>query len=58
MTKDLVRNKDLKNRIRFSTSMDIELSKKLEELSKQTRIPKSKLVDEAIEMLVNKYNKE
>lgn len=55
MTKDLVRNKDLKNRIRFSTSMDIELSKKLEELSKQTRIPKSKLVDEAIEMLVNKY---
>ncbi len=58
MTKDLVRNKDLKNRVRFSTSMDIELSKKLEELSKQTRIPKSKLVDEAIEMLVNKYNKE
>ena len=58
MTKDLVRNKDLKNRIRFSTSMDIELSKKLEELSKQTRIPTSKLVDEAIEMLVNKYNKE
>ena len=55
MTKDLVRNKDLKNRIRFSTSMDIELSKKLEELSKQTKIPKSKLVDEAIEMLVNKY---
>lgn len=58
MTKDLARNKDLKNRIRFSTSMDIELSKKLEELSKETRIPKSKLVDEAIEMLVNKYNKE
>ena len=58
MTKELVRNKDLKNRVRFSTSMDIELSKKLEELSKQTRIPKSKLVDEAIEMLVNKYNKE
>lgn len=55
MTKELVRNKDLKNRVRFSTSMDIELSKKLEELSKQTRIPKSKLVDEAIEMLVNKY---
>ena len=58
MTKDLVRNKDLKNRVRFSTSMDIELSKKLEELSKQTRIPKSKLGDESIEMLVNKYNKE
>ena len=55
MTKELVRNKDLKNRVRFSTSMDIELSKKLEELSKQTRIPKSKLVDETIEMLVNKY---
>lgn len=58
MTKDLVRNKDLKNRVRFSTSMEIELAKKLEELSKETRIPKSKLVDEAIEMLVNKYSKE
>lgn len=52
---DLVRNKDLKNRIRFSTSLDKELSAKLEELSKNTRIPKSKLLDEAIELLIEKH---
>lgn len=56
MTKDLIRNNDLKNRVRFSTSIDIELSKKLEYLSNATRIPKSKLVDEAIELLLNKHN--
>nr|WP_302660413.1 ribbon-helix-helix domain-containing protein [uncultured Clostridium sp.] len=55
---DSVRNKDLKNRIRFSTSLDKELSQKLENLSKSTRIPKSKLLDEAIELLLLKHNKE
>lgn len=53
-----VRNKDLKNRIRFSTSLNKELSQKLEDLSKSTRIPKSKLLDEAIELLLHKHNKE
>lgn len=55
---DSIRNKDLKNRIRFSTSLDKELSQKLEALSKSTRIPKSKLLDEAIELLLFKHNKE
>lgn len=52
---ELARNKDLKNRIRFSTSLDKELSIKLEELSKSTRIPKSKLLDEAIELLLKNH---
>ena len=47
---ELVRNKDLKNRVRFSTSLDKDLAKRLDDLSITTRIPKSKLVDEAIEM--------
>ena len=55
---DSVRNKDLKNRIRFSTSLDKGLSQKLEDLSKSTRIPKSKLLDEAIELLLLKQDRE
>lgn len=52
---DLVRNRDLKTRVRFSTSIDIDLNNKLEELSKTTRIPKSKLLDEAIELLLSHH---
>ncbi|WP_349821735.1 ribbon-helix-helix domain-containing protein, partial [Clostridium saudiense] len=52
---ELVRNKDLKNRVRFSTSLDKDLAKRLDDLSITTRIPKSKLVDEAIEMLLDKH---
>ncbi|MFR5265360.1 ribbon-helix-helix domain-containing protein [Clostridium sp.] len=51
----LTRNKDLKTRIRFSTSLNKELSLQLETLSKETRIPKSKLLDEAIELLLLKH---
>lgn len=53
--KNLARNRDLKTRVRFSTSLDIELSSKLDNLSKTTRIPKSKLLDEAIELLIEKH---
>lgn len=49
------RNLGLKTRIRFSTSLDKDLAKRLEDLSLNTRIPKSKLVDEAIEMLLDKH---
>ena len=52
---ELIRNKDLKNRVRFSTSLDKDLAKRLDDLSTKTRIPKSKLVDEAIEMLLAKH---
>lgn len=51
------RNLGLKTRIRFSTSLNKDLAKKLEDLSTNTRIPKSKLVDEALELLFDKYNK-
>ena len=43
------------NRTRFSTSVDIKLLETLDNLSKETRIPKSKLVDMALEMLFEKY---
>ena len=52
---ELIRNKDLKNRVRFSTSLDKDLAKRLDDLSTNTRIPKSKFVDEAIEMLLAKH---
>ncbi len=41
----------------FSTSIDINLINTLEELSQETRINKSKLVDEALELLFQKHNK-
>jgi len=43
------------NRKRFSTSLDPELIKTLDKLSDKTRIPKSKLIDEALEDLFKKY---
>ena len=45
----------LVNRIKVTTSIDKELNKKIDELSKETRIPKSKLFDEAIELLLKKH---
>lgn len=53
---DAIRNKGLKSRIRFSTSLDKDLASKLETLSANTRIPKSKLIDEAVELLLEKHN--
>ena len=41
----------------FSTSVDISLLDTLEELSQETRINKSKLVDEALELLFEKHDK-
>ena len=45
---------DLKTRTPIGSAIDINLSKKLDELSKDTKIPKSKLLDEAIELLLEK----
>lgn len=39
---------ELKNRVRFSTTLDKEVEKKLKEYSKQTMIPISKIIDSAI----------
>lgn len=39
---------ELKNRVRFSTTLSKEVEKKLKEYSKQTLIPISKIVDNAL----------
>ena len=47
----------LKNRIRLCNSIDKELFEKLQELSKETDIPMSKLLDRAIKLLLEKEKK-
>lgn len=42
-------------RVQFATSIDKTLRDSLIDLSKQTRIPQSKLMDEAIEDLLKKH---
>lgn len=46
---------DLKNRVRTSDSVDKNLYEELKNISKKTKIPRSKLIDEAIELLLTKY---
>lgn len=48
-------NRGLKNRKPLSNAVDISLHEALDNLSKLTRIPKSKLLDEAITDLLTKY---
>ena len=48
-------NRGLKNRRAFSNAIDKEFFEVFEQLHTQTRIPKSKLLDEAIQMLIEKY---
>lgn len=50
-------NRGLKNRTPISNAIDTKLLHKLQELSKETRIPQSKLLDEAIELLLEKHSK-
>ena len=45
----------LVNRTRFTSSLKNELVEQLDRLASQTRIPKSRLFDEAIEDLLKKY---
>lgn len=45
----------LKNRTRFTSSLKNELAVLFDQLSKDTRIPKSRLLDEAIEDLLEKH---
>lgn len=44
------------NRIKFGTMIDVTLKVTIEKLSEKTRIPQSKLFDEALEDLFKKYN--
>ncbi|EDT87193.1 ribbon-helix-helix domain-containing protein [Clostridium botulinum] len=45
----------LVHRTRISNSIDKDLYNKLKKLSKETRIPMSRLLDEAIEDLLRKH---
>ena len=45
----------LKNRQRLGSAVDKELYKKLKKLSTETKIPMSRLLDEAIIDLLKKY---
>ncbi len=47
----------LVNRKKFVSSLANELVEPFDELSKKTRVPKSRLLDEAIEDLLKKYEK-
>lgn len=45
----------MSERVPFATKIDSEIRNKIQNLSKNTRIPQSKLVDEALEDLLKKY---
>lgn len=51
-------NPGLKNRVVPSTAVNKELYEKIRELSKETSIPMSKLLDKAIELLLKEYKKQ
>lgn len=46
---------DLKTRVRIGNTVNAVLMEQFKKLSEQTRIPMSKLLDEAIEDLIRKY---
>lgn len=46
----------LKNRQHYGVTIDIEILKKFRELADKTRIPQSKLMDEALADLLKKYS--
>lgn len=48
---------DLKNRVRIGNAVDKQLFEKLKQLSEQTMIPMSRLLDRGIELLLEEYKK-
>ncbi|MED3792358.1 ribbon-helix-helix domain-containing protein [Niallia alba] len=52
------KSRGLKTRKPLSNAVKIELAEQLKELSERTRIPMSKLLDEALEDLIKKYKQE
>ena len=50
-------NDDLTTRQRYTASFDKDLLKDLKQLSKETSIPLSKLLDKAVVLLKNEYEK-
>lgn len=54
-TIDLQKRRRLKTRAPFSSTVKLELLEAFKQLSEDTRIPASKLLDEAIEDLLKKH---
>lgn len=52
-----MKDRGLKSRTVISNSIDKNLANQLNELSKRTMIPKSKLLDKAIQLLLSEYSK-
>ncbi len=50
-------NRGLKNRTAISNAVDATLYSKLKELSEETMIPVSKLLDKAIELVLKEHGK-
>lgn len=48
-------NRGLVNRTAISNSLRNDIAEKFGELHEKTRVPKSKLLDEAVELLLKKY---
>lgn len=55
--KDMADEDKLKNRHRWSTTLDNKLYYALEELHQETFIPKTKLADKAVTLLLKEYGK-
>jgi len=53
----MAKDRGLKTRKPFSTNIQSELGNSLDKLSNETKITKSKLLDEAITDLLKKYGK-
>lgn len=49
--------RELKNRTRFSTTLDNEIYKQLKEYSSKTDIPLTKIMDKAVTMYLQSVNK-
>ena len=50
-------NRGLKNRTPISNAVDTKLYEQLKQLSKDTMIPISKLLDRGIELIIKEYKK-
>lgn len=53
----IIMNRGLKNRTPISNAVDTKLYEQLKQLSKDTMIPISKLLDKAIELVLKEYEK-
>ncbi|EEP53912.1 ribbon-helix-helix domain-containing protein [Clostridium butyricum] len=51
------KDSDLKSRTRYSSTFNTELLKELKNLSQETMIPISKLLDKSLELLLKEYDK-